>query len=89
MPLAGEQKRVHNLEYYETRKELINARRIISMLQSGKRKYIRPETVSKYINVFSQEELEYVRSFDPVKRILVPSNPETVPVRVPVPDTGP
>jgi hypothetical protein len=91
MPLAGEQKRVHNLEYYETRKELINARRIISMLQSGKRKYIRPETVSKYINVFSQEELEYVRSFDPVKRTLVPSNPETVPARVPVPvpNTGP
>ena len=61
------------------------------MLQSGKRKYIRPETVSKYINVFSQEELEYVRSFDPVKRTLVPSNPETVSVRVPVPDknTGP
>jgi hypothetical protein len=71
MPLSGIDKQLHNVNYYAENKNIINARRIISMLLSGKRKHIRPDTVEKYINVFTQEELEYVRSFDPVPKVLV------------------
>lgn len=60
MPLSKEAKKAYNEQYYARNRARINALRLVNLVESGKQKTIREQTVDKYRESFSENELKIV-----------------------------